>query len=155
MPKGELTTKNVVIHALQHGKEVYVPYVYRVVTPTSEGPASMMDMVSLHSQEDFQNFEPDTWGIPTPSKFSIADRKRCLGENSHDEKSLRNWEGGMQHLDMIILPGMAFDREFARLGHGKGYYDFFLTRYQRALDKAPSPKHGMPFLGKGRQATDP
>ncbi len=35
--------------------------------------------------------------------------------------------------DIIIVPGLAFDRSGNRLGYGKGYYDYFLSRHPNVL----------------------
>lgn len=146
MPKREMSTIAIVVDALLHDKEVYVPYTYRFAPPMFGVPASVMDMVSLHSQEDLEGLEADSWGIPTPSPLSIAHRKRCLSEEPLDGQDLQIPHASVEGLDMVIMPGMAFDRRLARLGHGKGYYDFFLTRYQQLLDGSGGPGTRMPFL---------
>ena len=145
MPKGEISTDTIVRNALQKGKKVFIPYVHKVAQATSETPVSVMDMVMLQSLEDYETLEPDSWGIPTPSKASIGNRQHCLGEAK--VKSRTNEQTTEGNIEMVIMPGMAFDTGFGRLGHGKGYYDFFLKRYQ---EKQVNDRNGrlMPFLGK-------
>ena len=40
-------------------------------------------------------------------------------------------------IDLVIVPGLAFDEDGNRIGFGKGYYDNFLKSYPNALKIAP------------------
>lgn len=126
MPAGELSTRNIVQDALQNGKNVYIPYIHKV------DQLSIMDMLALNSMAEFESLQPDKWGIPSLQPTQIPGRRNCFDATG---------------LDLIVMPGMAFDQGFRRLGHGKGYYDHFLTRYSKWSNK-------MPFLGK-RSSTNP
>jgi 5-formyltetrahydrofolate cyclo-ligase len=40
-------------------------------------------------------------------------------------------------LDLVVVPGVAFDSQCNRLGHGKGYYDSFFAEYQEKNSDMP------------------
>jgi 5-formyltetrahydrofolate cyclo-ligase len=144
MPSGEIMTAAVVRDAFSKGKQVYVPYIHAIVdSSTGKRKSSIMDMLALHSLEDYESLQPDKWGIPSLDATTVSERKNCLGGQGVDGPQAQKREG--LGLDFIVMPGMAFDESFARLGHGKGYYDHFLNRYQAIM--GDSSRSRKPYLG--------
>lgn len=124
MPTGELQTDALVRHALGTGKQVFVPYLFKSSNPPLDTPKSMMDMVDLKDLSNYESLKRDSWGIPTIGADTVQEREHVLSK-------------GGQTLDMILMPGVAFDIDpesgfIRRLGHGKGFYDYFLHRYKQA-----------------------
>lgn len=119
MPKGEIETDRALHHAIQNGKSVYVPQVGQNFERCD------MDLLKVviedpPSDEIFHEHWPrNKWGIPEPpSDMPIVNAKP--GD-----------------LDLLVVPGLGFDRKGNRLGQGKGYYDRFIARMTE--DNAPLP----------------
>ena len=138
----EIQTGTVVFDALTSGKKVFVPYTHQKKRNVAAAPSSVMEMLSLKSDDDYRSLSKDKWGIPTPSKDGIDTRTNCFG--GRGTASWENVDVANAGLDLVIVPGMAFDRQLHRLGHGKGYYDTFLEAYNR-WSQARGGK--MPVLG--------
>lgn len=138
MPAAEVQTDAIVRHALACGKQVFVPYLHKSTLSTSDTPARVMDMVHLKDIQDYESLARDRWGIPSIDDAAVVGRDRILGGDAAvfgDDPAT---------LDLMLVPGVAFDVDeegaVRRLGHGKGFYDFFLNRYY-----ARAAEHG----GKG------
>ncbi|KAK3936278.1 hypothetical protein QBC46DRAFT_32883 [Diplogelasinospora grovesii] len=129
MPTGEIQTDPIVRHALESGKEVFVPYLHRNPLPSPELPARVMDMVRLRDIQDYESLKRDRWGIPSIDPATVHERQRIIlggPDAQHSDKSL---------LDLVLMPGVAFDLNpnngaIRRLGHGKGFYDYFINRHK-------------------------
>lgn len=80
--------------------------------------------LSFHRVHDLAELTPGAYGIPEPSPESDA------------------IEPG--NLDLILVPGVAFDRSGRRLGYGKGYYDRAMIN--TALHKRVSLAYGFQVL---------
>ena len=107
--KKELQTYSLIKDAMEAGKRVFIPKI------TGPNPPDMV-MVELESFEQLASFPKSKWGIPEPPV----------------EMTTGGDAGVLQWIDLVLLPGVAFDAECRRLGHGKGYYDSFLDRLQQA-----------------------
>ncbi|KAI1181703.1 5-formyltetrahydrofolate cyclo-ligase [Nemania serpens] len=140
MPGCEIQTDPIVRHAIASGKQVFVPYLHKSGLAPGDGPPRLMDMVSLKDVRDYESIQRDKWGIPSVDAATVHERQRSIGE-------LDGKRSADAPLDLILLPGVAFDLDpetgaVRRLGHGKGFYDYFLHRYALAtkagVEKAPS-----------------
>lgn len=158
MPKGEVVTRAIIDDALRQGKQIFVPYIYNSKVHEQPKSRSAMDMVFLRSKSDYEGLELDAWGIPSITENSIAERSRILedlGEFSsavsqdvtNSERTSRSKCTESGRLDLIVMPGVAFDRGLGRLGHGKGFYDHFLKRYHDSKASLLGEEIRMPFLG--------
>eukprot|EP00934_Nitzschia_sp_Nitz4_P000578 Nitzschia sp. Nitz4//scaffold178_size73299//37897//38562//NITZ4_005705-RA/size73299-processed-gene-0.25-mRNA-1//1//CDS//3329539140//578//frame0 len=108
MPKGEIRTDDLVEHAIQNGKTIYIP----VVGANFENGLMEMHQVILEEPDPtfYRRWPTNKWKIPEPP----ADMPIVFAKPGD--------------LDCIIVPGLSFDKHCHRLGHGKGYYDRFIER---------------------------
>lgn len=158
MPRGEVQTTAIVSHALESGKNVFVPYLHKPKLPFSHKPGRVMDMVRLKDLQDYHSLERDKWGIPSVEASTVDSRERVLGIPDASGKLPPN---AGSFLDLIIVPGVAFDMDaetgcIRRLGHGRGFYDQFISRYSKtenAQKRPPVLLYGLAltqqFLGTG------
>ncbi|KZT01215.1 5-formyltetrahydrofolate cyclo-ligase [Laetiporus sulphureus 93-53] len=113
MPAGEVDTSALVSAILHSGKTLFVPK----IDVTSDG---RMAFLKIYSEDDLRTIPSGTYGIKEPD-FEWLGRRR---HNALDDAT--------ETLDLIFMPGVAFDRSLSRLGHGKGYYDRFISSYTDA-----------------------
>lgn len=146
MPKGEIFTRAIVLDALREGKRVFVPYIYATTSSATHESKSIMTMVSLESKEEYESLRPDAWGIPTVGEATIDEREVIGGNHEICLDVANRGRSSKKSLDLVVMPGLAFDKRLARLGHGKGYYDVFLQKLHQQVISAA--EHDMPFLGK-------
>ncbi|TWU12000.1 5-formyltetrahydrofolate cyclo-ligase family protein [Symmachiella macrocystis] len=102
----EVATADLINAALETDKQVVIPYCH-------DGE---LQLFHLKNRDELT---PGAYGIPEP----------------HSElRTQPDRSAATDQLDIILVPGVAFDIHGARCGHGKGYYDKLL---QTAKSKTP------------------
>jgi 5-formyltetrahydrofolate cyclo-ligase len=152
MPTSEAQTYALVRDAFKHDKAVFVPYIHAEFNTDARNPdeqadaaakppkkKKVMSMLRLNSLNEYENLESDSWNIPTLPKADLDSRENAKGSKSLAGVSSGEDQGG---LDVIVMPGVAFDHHMNRTGHGAGYYDKFLT------DFCKDQQRQKPLLGK-------
>ena len=96
--RNEVNTHELIKSTLKEGRRVVVPVV------------DLPNHALLHSEiEQFEELQPGTFGILEPPKSFLRSVP-------------------ISDLDLIIVPGVAFDLRGDRIGYGGGYYDRFLRQ---------------------------
>lgn len=96
--RNEVQTQGLIKEMLNEGRRVVVP-----VVDFEKG-------VLIHSEiQDFAELTKGAYGILEPPTDLIRPVQ-------------------ISELDLIVVPGVAFDLEGNRIGHGGGYYDAFLSK---------------------------
>ncbi|XP_034040099.1 5-formyltetrahydrofolate cyclo-ligase [Thalassophryne amazonica] len=100
----EVCTEDIIKDAFHRGKTCFIPRYHR--------NSNHMDMLKLESLQDIETLPVTTWNIRQPA-------------DSDDSRDEALDVGG---LDLILMPGLGFDKSGRRLGRGKGFYDTYLNR---------------------------
>ncbi|XP_061451007.1 5-formyltetrahydrofolate cyclo-ligase [Rhineura floridana] len=100
----EVQTEEIIKDIFQQGKECFIP--------RYKPQSSHMDMVKLASYEEIALLPLTSWNIHQPAANDIREEALLVAEG----------------LDLILMPGLGFDKTGNRLGRGKGYYDAYLER---------------------------
>ncbi len=103
--RSEVKTLDAVITALDSGKKIVIPY----CTTDHQGK----NQLGLWWLEQLSELTAGTWGILEPPTARWGEKAK---------------EIPVQALDLIMVPGVAFDRRGGRLGNGAGYYDRLLQK---------------------------
>lgn len=141
----EVRTRDSLPEALTHGKQIVVPYCV-------DGE---LELFRLESMDEL-----------SVGMYKILEPRPEL-------RALPAKQVAVKDLDLIMVPGVAFDRTGARMGHGFGYYDKLLehARHDAPLvalafecqlfDEIPTLPHDIfmdkiiteadVYLGKGRE----
>ncbi|MEE9412007.1 MAG: 5-formyltetrahydrofolate cyclo-ligase [Methylococcales bacterium] len=75
-------------------------------------------MLGLWKLDKLDELEPGMWNIPEPPQQRRTETCKQIS---------------MQQINLVVVPGVGFDRRGGRLGNGKGYYDRILAKLK---DKA-------------------
>ena len=129
--RSEVRTRNDLVNALASGKKIVVPYCV--------------------------DGELELFHLTDPDELSVG-MYRIL-EPKPELRAVEAHRVDVQEIDLIIVPGVAFDREGGRTGHGKGYYDKLLEHARadtplvalafecQLFDKIPMQDHDV-VMGK-------
>jgi len=103
--RSEVRTIEMIEEALKAGK--------KIVVPVCDWRKNEMILSEIHSLEEL---EEKKFGLCEPKKEFFRELKA-------------------EHVDLVVVPGVAFDENGYRIGYGKGFYDKFFSKLQKRVPK--------------------
>ncbi|XAR64988.1 5-formyltetrahydrofolate cyclo-ligase [Bertholletia excelsa] len=117
----EVDTSKILLEILSNAAEGCCAQIRKnLYLPRVEDRNSSMRMLKISS---FNDLIPSSLKILEPSPVD------CDGNECEDVMQ------ASEPIDLVLLPGLAFDRSGNRLGRGGGYYDLFLKNYNELANK--------------------
>ncbi|MFA6610476.1 MAG: 5-formyltetrahydrofolate cyclo-ligase [Candidatus Omnitrophota bacterium] len=125
--KDEVDTLPMIDEAISAGKRICVPVILK----------EEMKLIAGEIKDRKTDLERQHFGIYQPKKDKVS-------------------EIPLKDIDLVVVPGIAFDKKNVRLGRGHGYYDRFLCGLNKAtkviglafrfqvLDDLPQDSHDIP-----------
>jgi len=128
--RDEVQTESLIVAALASGKRVAVPFCL---------PDKTLGMFALESLTELQ---PGKFGIPEPPRSLQTEAARLVAPSQ---------------LDLLVIPGLAFDHAGQRMGYGVGHYDRLIPRLRpdclkiglafaaQVVEQLPTEPHDAPM----------
>lgn len=125
--KDEVSTLSMIDEAIKTGKRICVPVILK----------EEKRLVACEVKDRRSDLESQYFGICQPIKGRVR-------------------EVPLEDIDLVVVPGIAFDKNNVRLGRGHGYYDRFLSRLPdtaktiglafdfQVVDHLPKDSHDIP-----------
>jgi 5-formyltetrahydrofolate cyclo-ligase len=121
MPNGEINTDPALLDCMKKGKKIFVPEVGKNFELANMELVQVVMNGNSVNEIFHKNWPRNKWNIPEPP----ADMPIVTAKPGD--------------IDVLVVPGLAFDRSGDRLGHGKGYYDRFIARMCNETNNAKTP----------------
>jgi 5-formyltetrahydrofolate cyclo-ligase len=116
MPNGEIQTRDAIRKIVNDGKILYVPRVgldfEKCDMDLIRADTTFTSIDSKKGQMFYDAWPKNKWNIPEPPGDAS-----CIAQPGD--------------IDLLLVPGLAFDSNGHRLGQGKGYYDRFISKMRR------------------------
>ena len=132
MPTSEVRTAAIIQSCFEAHKRLFIPKV-------TGKEARDLHMLEVANETQLEGFPKSSWGIPEPPlELVLAHPDGC----------------DLGIIDLVIVPGVAFDSACGRLGHGKGYYDCFLSRLRASNAALSGPVPALVGLALDEQLVE-